>query len=84
MVQETLRYFPIVHQIPRLVKYDTVLTARHFVNGSNKHRILSEFRMDVPAGSVVMVDILGTHMNRKSPSLFVITTLQPFFFWFVL
>jgi hypothetical protein len=30
--------------------------------------------MTVPAGSIVVVDILGAHMNRKSSNLFAIRT----------
>jgi len=71
---ETLRFFPSVSQIPRLVQYDTVLTAKRFTNGPNKHQVLGEFRMNVPARSVVVLDILGTHMNRKSTGSFTMTT----------
>ena len=71
---ETLRCFPVAPMVPRIVKYDTVLTARHFTNGPNKHQILGEFTVNVPARSVVLLDFLGTHMNRKLPGLFTITT----------
>ena len=74
---ETLRCFPTTPEVTRLVKYDTVLTAKRFANGPNKHQILGEFSMNIPAKSIVVLDILGTHSNRTSPSLFT-TIPNPF------
>jgi len=63
---ETLRLFPSVTRIPKQVTSDTSLPARRFSPGSAAEIALgvsTPFQVAVPKGSVVVLDIIGTHTN---------------------
>lgn len=78
---ETLRCFPPVPQLAKPVKSDAVLQIKRFTHqpaGSNKLGDLEEVEMKVPAQSIVVVDILGTHMSRKTDFLPMYNSLAHF------
>lgn len=59
-------------QLAKLVKVDAVLPARRFTQRSdepNKLEISEEFNVNVPAGSLAMLDFHGVHMNREDLTL---------------
>ena len=60
--------FPPAPALGKPAKVDGILTARRFTkhsNGSNKQWSSEEYNVKVPAGSIVIMDVLGAQMNRK-------------------
>jgi len=60
--------FPPAPSLGKPAKVDSILTARRFTkhsNGSNKQWSSEEYNVKVPAGSIVVMDILAAQMNRK-------------------
>jgi len=64
--RETLRCFPSVSRLAKFVHADATVTARRFtphINGPNKHGKAELYRIAIPNGSIVIMDIYGTNMN---------------------
>jgi cytochrome P450 len=64
---EALRHFPPAIHLGKPVTADVSLPVKHFVPKSdhlNQFSIVHESYVPIPAGSLVMIDILGIHMNR--------------------
>ncbi|RDB30006.1 hypothetical protein Hypma_014135 [Hypsizygus marmoreus] len=61
---ETLRLFPAVARLAKLVTTDTTLKARRFSTTSmGKIRNVEQYEVPIKAGSMVLIDIIGLHMN---------------------
>jgi len=63
--RETLRLFPPVPRIATPVFADAVLTSHLFKTNSEGKMETTRSHVNVPAGSLVVIDILGVHNNRK-------------------
>ncbi|KAJ6582916.1 cytochrome P450 [Mycena vulgaris] len=64
--QETIRLFPAIVRLSKVVKADANIKAHHFTTNRENDidtDSITEFSVPVTAGSIVMVDILGLHMN---------------------
>ena len=70
--------FPPVMRLGKQVAADTHVKTKIFDNHSLK--VLREVDVPIKAGSVVVLDVLGLHMNRK---LFALQAFGlPLFLWF--
>ncbi|KAJ6582915.1 cytochrome P450 [Mycena vulgaris] len=62
--QETIRLFPSIVRLSKLVQTDTNLQARRFATTSDGDiDDIQEFLVSVPRGSIIMIDILGVHTS---------------------
>ncbi|KAJ7108701.1 cytochrome P450 [Mycena epipterygia] len=62
--QETIRLFPAIVRLSKLVHADTSIKAHRFAtNSEGEIHDIQEFSVPVAKGSIVMLDILGLHMN---------------------
>ncbi|KAF8889572.1 cytochrome P450 [Infundibulicybe gibba] len=62
---ETLRLFPPVARLGKLVHTDTVIQARRFAASSPHGKVhdVEQFPVELKAGSIAIVDIFGVHLN---------------------
>ena len=65
-LQETLRLFPPVPRLSKPVHANAKVTARRFeVNSKGKVGRVEPIQVSVPAGGLMIVDIIGIHHNRE-------------------
>lgn len=66
MFQETLRLYPAVARLAKVVLVDTSVKARQFSSTADgKLENIKEITVPIKAGSVVIIDVFGLHNNRK-------------------
>lgn len=65
--REVLRLFPPVPRVASPVSVDTHLTGRRFTPSDGKRGVsnVSDFDVAIPAQSIVVIDIIALHRNRK-------------------
>ncbi|KIM91676.1 hypothetical protein PILCRDRAFT_58279, partial [Piloderma croceum F 1598] len=64
--RETLRMFPSEPRLAKQVHADATITARRFVphaKGPGMHGQVEQYRIAIPKGSVVIMDVFGTNLN---------------------
>lgn len=60
---ETIRLFTPVARLGKCVQSDTTLPARQFVSGD--YHNAEKITIRIPRGSIIIMDILALHRNRK-------------------
>jgi hypothetical protein len=64
VIHEAIRMFPPVMRLGRKVYKDTCVQAKIF--DSHSLEVLQKVDVPIRAGSDVILDVLGLHMNRRS------------------
>jgi hypothetical protein len=66
--QETIRLFTPVARLCKIARVDTSLIAHRFTPELDD---VTAFSVPVPAGSILIIDVLALHMNRAFPPYFL-------------
>ena len=68
--QETLRLFPPAPRLGKLIHADTTVTAHRFeMTSEGKVGRVKPIQVCVPAGGLMVVDIIGIHYNRERSNM---------------